>query len=493
MNVCMVIRDCDTELIKYINDNIKSNRIPSNVFCCPIKGAIFGVAEFEESLKKWLHDCTKNVTYSDDNDVAWWQEIEKVSFALPYKMVNRFGKSSKSDYMRNMVEIEVFRQLMEGEIKQIRSMNDKNMSFPYIKHNDDYDKECIKSIVKRDYGKIHSLISKVTNSQPSNILQYFIHYCLPRKNNENFSKWLNGEYLYVLDDICSNRNRRVLAGPIAKIKAMRREKHNKLEKRNRNDKNDEKDENAGKNNELLEELLKHRQIGSYDFFRNCQSLLKFVGYYKEHHSEEWDLILDNIKNQLKTFDIGVKLFTRYNFLQGTPVEFADGSYSRMTDDLIDFVFGGAMDGITSKDNNNDSKEDNDDISNKRVVSIAVAGPLASGKSTLLRRLFGIDARASAGRTTKGINCCRIGTNNTELILVDTEGIGAIELAQDQQTERKRDNKIILGALASSRVFLLNIMRDAKVARLLDVILWAYDKLKLGQKGVKNSVILNLCL
>ena len=75
-----------------------------------------------------------------------------------------------------------------------------------------------------------------------------------------------------------------------------------------------------------------------------------------------------------------------------------------------------------------------------VVSIAVAGPQSSGKSTLLRRLFGIEARASAGRTTNGINCCKIQYSGRQMIIVDTEGIRSTEM---NEKDKKRDHKQII--------------------------------------------------
>ena len=119
---------------------------------------------------------------------------------------------------------------------------------------------------------------------------------------------------------------------------------------------------------------------------------------------------------------------------------------------------------------------------------------------MLKRLFGIDARVSAGKTTKGINCCRVQLtdssnnknekNNVDLVLVDTEGINSIETTTNKNSalNRKRNNKIMLGALASSSVFLLNIMKDATDAKLLDVILWAYEKLDLKSANSKLSNI-----
>ena len=67
---------------------------------------------------------------------------------------------------------------------------------------------------------------------------------------------------------------------------------------------------------------------------------------------------------------------------------------------------------------------------------------------------------SADRTTKGINICNITMGPNQLMLIDTEGIGSIELNLDISNEKKRDNKIILGSLVTSRVFLFNILRDA---------------------------------
>ena len=61
------------------------------------------------------------------------------------------------------------------------------------------------------------------------------------------------------------------------------------------------------------------------------------------------------------------------------------------------------------------------------------------------------------------------------------------MVKQQISERKRSNKIMLGSLASSNVFLLNITRDIRDATLLEPILWAYQRLHLAEmKGVNGN-------
>ena len=156
---------------------------------------------------------------------------------------------------------------------------------------------------------------------------------------------------------------------------------------------------------------------------------------------------------------------------GTPVEFCDGGYTRMHQKFMNYAFG------------------HGDDETLPVASIAVAGSQSTGKLTLLRRLFGIEARASSGKTTNGINCCKIKFVNDDvkkedkqLIIVDTEGIGSIDKGV---IDKRRDNKIILGALASSSIFILNIMRNATDVQIMDVILWACNKLH--SSNANNSI------
>ncbi|ETO36190.1 very large inducible GTPase 1, partial [Reticulomyxa filosa] len=275
-----------------------------------------------------------------------------------------------------------------------------------------------------------------------------------------------GEMLYVLEDVLSERNR------VFFIKE--REERKKLKKQYEKEGNIDKKEKLRQDIEQLTKVIEENQITVYDLFKDAIAMTDFIEKYKSLPDNHWEAISFETQTILTEFSRRVYNFARRLFETGIPVEFCDGNQGRMSDKMIDNVF-------VCKTK-----------ANKQVVSVAVAGPQSSGKSTLLRHLFGIDARASAGRTTKGINCCRIDCDDKEIILVDSEGVGAPELISEQKESdsgTKKDNKIMLGALASSRVFILNFMRSGKFAQCLDVILWAYEKLNLGeQKGRSLSSI-----
>ena len=142
-------------------------------------------------------------------------------------------------------------------------------------------------------------------------------------------------------------------------------------------------------------------------FDNVKSMSSFVTDFQHYLPLKWTFISVKMEEKLEQLQLSSREYQRQLFVQGIPIGFCDGNYIRMSGDAVKSVFQG--------------KE-----SQKNVVCLAVAGPQSSGKSTLLRRLFGIEARASAGQTTHGINCCRINTDTRDVILVDTEGIGSTE-------------------------------------------------------------------
>ena len=266
--------------------------------------------------------------------------------------------------------------------------------------------------------------------------------------------------------------------------------------------------NFGKTDEKIAEeleIINSSQLTSYDFTNNCLGLIGFVKQYekllKKKHGSMFSLKNKNYQ-MVKIFVKSMERFCINLFLFGSSVEFTNGNYTQLDKDFTTNIFGKGLEEHQLKHLHTLTK----------IGCVAVVGPQSSGKSTLLKRLFGVDAKSSAGRTTQGINFSRIATkvyNNGssdndskeidnfsiksnkkegtdfELILVDTEGVNRIGETTDI-SERKRSNKIMLGSLASSNVFLLNITRDIRDATLLEPILWAYQRLNLAEIKEANG-------
>ena len=476
-----------------------------DVFACPSNKTNNFWKDFVDLTKHWLDNETKEIDYSDVSKVSghnitkWWTKIEKFGLFLPLKIVKLYF-NDVNEYRQKRYEIEYFYKQLNGEFNKLfdgELVKRKLELFPYGELFSEYKKllHNVDSLSEdNDYIEQMALniVSNIaTTPKISKLLEIFIFYCLPTRkeyNKSNLTSWMLSEYLYILDDMCNNRNAIVLRDIRENISKLKSQKSKALN-------NDKLKIELQEKLEKEYDKLKNTEITGGDFLHNVQSLVHFIMEWRKRFANRRDNTPTTTNNAIRILIDCVQEFSHRLFIQGTPVEFCDGGYTRMDSHFMNYVFGSG---------DHESIDDEDEL---RVVSIAVAGPQSTGKSTLLRRLFGIEARASAGRTTNGLNCCKIRFVNdnsysidnknddekemelkqkkdSQLIIVDTEGIKSIEKAEK---DAKRDRKIILGALASSRVFILNIMKDATDAQIMDVILWAYNKLNLSESSNTDSV------
>ena len=446
-----------------------------------------------------IEDCVK---------CGWWRVIRDTGLSVPFKYIRVFNGDTQKSYSYKQNNLHQFRQLLAQQFKTMR----KKAIFSHDGSPRAYEK-LIKQIKKRCKDAVfpfvdlwreytntneNDLIFSVAKLHIHKLLQIFVQYCV-FNNNKEYDSWTHSEYLYILNELCNIHNHE----SIYKIQ---------------NELSDKKME--FKNKEILD-ILNNSTITSYDFISACNALINFAHAYEQtpecksemnplhpKYHGNIDSNDTNVSTNLRRFIKEYQLFSRNLFTKGTPVVFTDSLNNDINETFVTNVFGKGT---------------------NRCVCVAIAGPQSSGKSTLLRRLFGIDARVSAGKTTSGINCCRVELNINninninsnvnrsqssdrshisdiltefkldemdvnnmnnharDLMIVDTEGIGSIEATNingdgSSHKERKRNNKIMLGALASCSVFLLNIMKDMSDAKLLDVILWAYDQLDLKDVG-----------
>ena len=411
----LVIRDCDPKTIQLFEVGIKKDIFTFPVFCCPPENTNNGVNTFVKNFKSYLYDTCENSNTQDN----WWQKIEKFGLFLPLQFVRLYHLTDRKFYQQRLY-LHHFKTLLTKETLNIGKIKDE--FFPFGKYF-----ECYSLLLKQGDPKRNDILIATAQSTVNPLLKMFIVYVLLSFGCVDDISWSTSEYMYVLDNVCNDRNLVVL-------------------------------KDIGHCINYLE--VKKAKLTRYDFLHECQSLATLIIHYKNSLLRK-KYISTTTMDKMDLFITCIAKFSHSLFLQGIPVEFCDGGYARMDNKFINDVFIG--------DNNRE-----------KIPAVSIAGPTLSGKSTLLQGLFGIDVRATAGRTTKGINCCKVETIDKRLMVIDTEGIGSGE------KDEKRDKKILLAALASCQIFVLNIMRDAANVGILDKILWAYNKLDLKTMNNKNQ-------
>ncbi|CAG0885349.1 unnamed protein product [Darwinula stevensoni] len=131
----------------------------------------------------------------------------------------------------------------------------------------------------------------------------------------------------------------------------------------------------------------------------------------------------------------------------------------------------------------------------KIWVLSVIGIQSSGKSTMLNTIFGSDFLARTGRCTKGVymQFFPFGKMSHEdesrthyLVLLDSEGLGAPEFADDYS--RRRDNELATFAIGLADLTLLNVMGEtpSDVKDLLPTVLHGFirmNEVKISPKVV----------
>ncbi|XP_026115993.1 interferon-induced very large GTPase 1-like [Carassius auratus] len=125
------------------------------------------------------------------------------------------------------------------------------------------------------------------------------------------------------------------------------------------------------------------------------------------------------------------------------------------------------------------------LGNQRVFVLSVLGLQSSGKSTMLNAMFGLEFAVSAGRTTRGafMQLIRVSDEvktqmNTDYILVvDTEGLRALELAG--RSRRHHDNELATFVVGLGNMTLINIFGEnpAEMQDILQIVVQAFLRMK----------------
>ena len=377
MKICVVITDCDDDTIEKIR-NCKL----TNVFSKPKPGQRNEMSRCVGDIKKWL---AANASINNGYDVCWWKKIKYNGLMMPFECVRMFnGKLNYQTYVKQRCFLHKFEQLLGKEFDKSQVSDSISNKFVCEKEIDELYKykqtnfnfgkkwqDYSNNINKDSEKERNELICEAADSKVSRLLQIFIQFCIfnyesgighSTYNGNEYNTWLNSEYLFILNDQCNAYNQRIEAlekyVQSAKMNDQQLETHEMLDK------------------------LAECEITSYDFVSNCDILFKFAQLYQQRFGAYLsgnapNIIQQNLKLLIKRY----RLFCKRLFEQGTPVTFTDSLNNDVNDEFVYHVFGGLS------NNKNSSKR-----STSNVISVAIAGPQSSGKSTLLRRLFGIDAR-----------------------------------------------------------------------------------------------------
>uniref|UniRef100_A0A8P4KHM7 VLIG-type G domain-containing protein n=1 Tax=Dicentrarchus labrax TaxID=13489 RepID=A0A8P4KHM7_DICLA len=134
------------------------------------------------------------------------------------------------------------------------------------------------------------------------------------------------------------------------------------------------------------------------------------------------------------------------------------------------------------------------LGNKRVFVLSVLGVQSSGKSTMLNAMFGLQFAVSAGRCTKGafMQLVKVSEEIKKdyefdyVLVVDTEGLRALELASDDVLHH--DNELATFVAGIGNMTLINIFGEnpAEMQDVLQIVVQAFmrmNKVKLSPSCV----------
>ncbi|KAK9978532.1 hypothetical protein ABG768_020280 [Culter alburnus] len=125
------------------------------------------------------------------------------------------------------------------------------------------------------------------------------------------------------------------------------------------------------------------------------------------------------------------------------------------------------------------------LPNKRVFVLSVLGIQNSGKSTMLNAMFGLQFAVSAGRCTRGafMQLVRVSdemktqVNFDYILVVDTEGLHALELAG--RSTRDHDNELATFVGGLGNLTLINIFGEnpSEMQDILQIVVQAFIRMK----------------
>ncbi|XP_076121728.1 interferon-induced very large GTPase 1-like [Alosa pseudoharengus] len=154
-------------------------------------------------------------------------------------------------------------------------------------------------------------------------------------------------------------------------------------------------------------------------------------------------------------------------ISGHPLELMDGDAAHVPMTWIDAV----LDEVIKK------------IGDKRVFVLSVLGIQSTGKSTMLNAMFGLQFAVSAGRCTRGafmqlVSVSKeISTKFDYILVVDTEGLRALELAGKATIHH--DNELATFVIGLGHMTLINIFGEnpSEMQDIIQIAVQAFLRMK----------------
>ncbi|KAM9239940.1 interferon-induced very large GTPase 1-like [Leptosomus discolor] len=191
----------------------------------------------------------------------------------------------------------------------------------------------------------------------------------------------------------------------------------------------------------------------------------------EHILREVGQIYEALESMNSRDDCFVKLpeIAADLMVSGYPVELMDGDASYVPLQWVGAIF----DKLIEK------------LGDKRVFVLSVLGIQSTGKSTLLNAMFGLQFNVSAGRCTRGAFMQLIKVDEKlqqdldfdYMLVVDTEGLRAIEMANKQSLNH--DNELATFVIGIGNMTLINIFGEnpSEMQDVLQISVQAFLRMK----------------
>ena len=201
----------------------------------------------------------------------------------------------------------LFMQYCLPQLNQSDISNDDNMS---VFSDVDYDMHTDNDEIKVNYP------DENTNNNNNSDINVNSNNNNNKNNNNNtdgnldvdFDSWSLSEFLYILDNVCNERNLRVLSDIRKKIQRLNFQKSSNV--------NESDQKQFEEELKMQYEQLKSIEITGYDFLHNCQSLGNFIMQFKINYNNYWLDITGPTMQDLTKFMDSVKEFSHQFFLQG---------------------------------------------------------------------------------------------------------------------------------------------------------------------------------
>uniref|UniRef100_A0A8C1UAL0 VLIG-type G domain-containing protein n=2 Tax=Cyprinus carpio TaxID=7962 RepID=A0A8C1UAL0_CYPCA len=314
--------------------------------------------------------------------------------------------------------------------------------------------------LETDISRKHTEIKKLRQQQHESDISEFMKIFITEMNSDAtnkifFPKWLR----IVLDEYTS--------GDLSALHHKYNEKWSTvLQLKEKHDKPEQLKAEQTKLEKISEELqnatfgVEHimREIGQ--IYESCSSVKKN-------------------KKDLKDFSSLPSLAAEM-MISGFPLELMDGDAAHVPVIWISAV----LDELSKK------------LGDQRVFVLSVLGIQSSGKSTMLNAMFGLEFAVSAGRCTRGafmqlvrvsdemkkqmnsgLNNMKTESNFDYILVVDTEGLRALELAG--RSTRHHDNELATFVVGLGNLTLINIFGEnpSEMQDILQIVVQAFLRMK----------------